>query len=400
MTIACRFCGTRLYVPFLDLGHQPPSNALLNKAGLNEPEVYYPLKVYKCRNCNLIQIPEYKNAKDIFSGNYPYYSSQSPANVSHGKEFAETMVKRFNPERVTEIGSNDGYMLKSFKELGCTVLGIEANEAIASHATATGILTHYGFFPDITPSFNQDLICSINTFAHQPDLNGFVVGLKKHLAPNGVIVQEFPHVLRMLEGIQFDTIYHEHYNYFSLMFLIQLFNAFRLSVFDVEEIPNHGGSLRLYVQHIQGPYYTDKRVYDLLDLERKKGLDSIKPYREFAESVQWLRRKTMQELIKLRQKGMRIFAYGAAAKVNTFFNFCGIDTDTIELIADQSVHKQGNYLPGSCIPIVDESYIKRCRPDYILITAWNLKDEIMNQLAYIREWNGKFITVIPTWRVL
>lgn len=394
----CRFCNTPLGEPFLDLGHQPPSNALLTEDQLDEPEVYYPLKAYFCGNCYLVQIPEYIEPAGVFNESYPYYSSQSPSNVSHAKEFSEKMLKRFIPKRVLEIGSNDGYMLQFFKEAGCNVLGVEPSKGPADYAISEGIPTLITFFPPAEHIGGWDLICGINTFAHQPDLHNFVKGLNFYLAPQGVIVQEFPHLLKTMRGTQYDQFYHEHYNYFSLIFLRKLFEKYGLEIFDVEGIPEHGGSIRVYVAH-KGTFPITPIVAKLTLDEMLYGLTERSTYTNFGYHVSELRLSMLDTLSGLSDQ--LIFAYGAAAKGNTLLNSIPHITERLVVDAiDRSPYKQGKYLPGIHLRIHEEAHIREWKPRYILILPWNLKDEIMNQLSYIREWGGRFIIPIPKVEIL
>jgi len=394
----CRFCHKTLRDVFIDLGHQPPANSFLTKEQLEEPEIYYPLKVYVCA-CGLVQIPEMKKASEIFREDYPYFSSQSPSNVSHAKEFAEMILERFpHIKRVVEIGSNDGYMLQWFKQMGCGVLGFEPAEGPASIAESKGINTVKRFFGcdfvgiegNLFPV--ADLICSINTIAHQPDINDFVEGMKIALAPEGIITAEFPHLMNLVRYNQFDTIYHEHYNYFSLDIIMKIFKKHRLTVFDVDEIPEHGGSLRIYACH-EGERKPLKNIKRVL----RKESDTLARAKFLQHRAENIRRDLLRFLVT---NGAEIVAYGAPAKGNTLLNYCRINRDLIHSVVDKSPHKQGKYLPGSHIPVLGESRIKCTLPEYVLILPWNLKEEIMEQLSYIRKWKAKFVTAIPRLEVL
>lgn len=406
----CRFCNTELAQEFIDLGHQPPSNALLTKSQLDEPETYYPLKVMVCEKCFLVQLPESKKASEIFKEDYPYYSSQSPSNVSHAKEYVEMIVERFMPPfgipKVLEIGSNDGYMLQWFKEKGYEVQGIDPSMGPSLIAIQNGIPTIIDFFskdmaihPMIERSF--DLICSINTIAHQPEINDFVAGMKIALAPDGVITAEFPHLMRLVEGCQFDTIYHEHYSYFSFMTICEIFNAHGLWVFDVEELSEHGGSLRMYAEHaVPNTHRMSKAVSDLIQEEIDKGMNTIAYYQDFQCKVDVIKTHLVRFLIGAKMDGKVVVGYGAPAKGNTLLNYCGIRRDLLHYTVDRSPYKVGKFLPGSHIRIVSEDILKMYRPDYVLILPWNLKEEIINQLSYIREWGGRFVVAIPEFEVL
>lgn len=396
----CRLCQTELTHVFCDLGHQPPSNSFLTREQLDEPEMTYPLKVMVCHKCFLVQLPEIAKAVDIFSNQYPYYSSQSPANVSHAKEYVAMICERFHPERVLEIGSNDGYMLKHFIDRGCMVMGCDPSEGPADEAILGGIPTVKKFFGVETAGLFQksDLICNINTLAHQPDLHDFIEGMKTALAPGGVITCEFPHLMRLIECSQFDTIYHEHYSYFSLMVIRDIFRAHGLTVFDVDEIPEHGGSLRIYARHGDGK--SGQTVTQLLYTEMiKHNMDTFSYYQSFQPKIDTIKTQLVRLLIELKMEGKKVGGYGAAAKSNTFLNYCGIVPDLLPYIVDRSPYKIGKFCPGSHIPVVNESALKQDHPDYILILAWNLKDEIEKQLSYAREWGCKLIVAIPELKI-
>lgn len=410
----CRFCGHPA-TEFLDLHHQPPSNAFLTAAQLDEPETYYPLKVYVCEKCWLVQVPAVTDAAEIFGADYPYYSSQSPSNISHAKELAGILSDRLGlaHANVLEIGSNDGYLLRWFKDRDFTVLGVDPAEGPTQEARCNGINTITGFFskdlatsPAIEGSF--DLICGLNVIAHQPDINDFVEGVKIALRPGGVAVFEFPHLMNLINGNQFDTIYHEHYSYFSFITISRIFAQHRLEIFDVDEIPEHGGSLRIYAQHTPDfplPYYPGKafargqfptpRVAELINRELSAGLQALAYYSSFNVRVEKIRRDLLLGLHHTTMNGMHVGAYGAAAKGNTLLNYCGVRPDMIDYVVDRSPHKQGKYLPGSHIPVFNEEFLKADRPDIVLILPWNLREEIMNQLSYIKEWGGQFMVAIP-----
>jgi hypothetical protein len=401
----CRFCGKTGLHEFVDLGHQPPSNSFLTKEQLNEPETYYPLKVMVCDSCWLVQLPESKKATKIFKNDYPYYSSQSPSNVSHAKEYVEMMYERFNytlENRIMEIGGNDGYLLQHFPK-GSRVRNIEPAEGPACESIKRGIPTTISFFDkELAKVFCDefDLICGINVLAHQPDINDFVEGMRIALAPKGIITMEFPHLMRLVEGNQFDTIYHEHYSYFSFATICEIFYQHKLDVFDVDEIPEHGGSLRIYAQHQQGRNIISKQRDDLLLKEAINGMQTIPYYQGFHSKVEMIKTDLVSLLIDLKSEGKEVIAYGAPAKGNTLLNYCGIKSDLVEFIVDRSPYKQGKHLPGSHIRVTDEDELKKVRPDYVLILAWNLKEEVMEQLSYIKEWGGQFIIPIPELEVI
>lgn len=403
----CQFCGAPLSQVFADLGHQPPSNSFLTEEQLNLPEVSYPLKVFVCSACWLVQIPETKRASDIFNDDYVYYSSQSPANVSHAKKYVEMMCRRFGygpGKHIFEIGSNDGYLLQWFQAAGCFVQGIDPADGPRQIAEERGIPTLHGFFDSKTASalsMKFDLICGINVLAHQPHINDFVKGMKIALAPEGIITHEFPHLMRLVEGCQFDTIYHEHYSYFSLMTVCEIFARHGLEIFDVDEIPEHGGSLRIYAQHRDtGIHKLHHHVPILLSKEIDKGMNRLAYYQNFSQRVKKIKADLMAFLIDCAKNGRTVAGYGAPAKANTLLGYCGIKSDLLPFTVDRSPYKQNKYLPGSHIRVTDGEELKRYKPDYVIILPWNLKEEIMAQLSYIREWNGKFVVAIPRLGVL
>jgi hypothetical protein len=407
----CRFCNSSNMHEIIDLGHQPPSNALLTKAQLDEPETTYPLRLYVCKDCWLVQIPESKKAVEIFDESYPYFSSDSPANVSHAKEYVEMMVERFGVgknSKVLEIGSNDGYLLQWFKERGAEVGGVDPAQGPAQRAWNKGIPTWEGFFNSNWArgwGRKEDLICGINVLNHQPDINDFVAGLKIALAPNGIITFEFPHVMEMVDNCQFDTIYHEHYSYFSFQTIRKIFETHGLTIFDVDRIPEHGGSLRIYATHTESRnhhlhFNCLERMGSLQHLEEDSGLFTVDYYAGFAADVAQIKHDLMSFLLGM-DRDQTVVAYGAAAKGNTLLNYCGIRKDLVPMVVDISKHKQGKYLPGSHIPIVAEADgIADYAPDFVLVTPWNLKVEITKQLSYIRGWKGKFVIPIPRLEVL
>jgi SAM-dependent methyltransferase len=398
----CRACNAPLTHELVDLGHQPPSNSFLTEEQLNEPEMTYPLKVFVCDKCFLVQIPESKKASEIFKEDYVYYSSQSPSNVSHAKEFVDLMVERFNPKNVLEIGSNDGYMLQWFKEKGCSVLGYDPARGPAEEARRKGIDTVADFFGTDGTQYligSIDLICGINVIAHQSDIKDFIGGVRIALKPDGVAVFEFPHLRNLINQRQFDTIYHEHYNYFSFMTICTIFNNNGLCIFDVDEIPEHGGSLRIYAQHKERVHPESTKVAVLLGGEVLDGITSMNHYSGFQYKVNKIKTDLVAFLIRQKAFGKAVFGYGAAAKGVTLLNTCGIKSDLLPLVVDRSPYKQGRYLPGSHIMVTSEDRIKFLKPEFILILPWNLKAEIIEQLSYIREWNGKFVTAVPELEV-
>ena len=394
----CRACNEPLVHEFIDLGHQPPSNSFLTEEQLNEPEMTYPLKVFVCNKCFLVQIPESKKASEIFKDDYVYFSSQSPSNVSHAKEFADKMCERFNPKTVLEIGSNDGYLLQWFKERGCDVLGYDPAREAAEVARGKGIETVADFFGTDNTLYligSVDLICGINVIAHQPDINDFVEGVRIALKPDGIAVFEFPHLMNLVEKCQFDTIYHEHYSYFSFMSICSIFKQHGLSVFDVDEIPEHGGSLRIFARHAQEQNWYLQNVSLMRGKEYAKEMYCLNYYSGFQYKVNKIKTDLVAFLIRQKSFGEAVFGYGAAAKGVTLLNTCGIKSDLLRLVVDRSPYKQGMYLPGSHIRVTSEDRIKFLKPEFILILPWNLKEEIMEQLSYAREWGAKFVTAVP-----
>jgi len=403
----CRHCGTELKDVFCDLINSPPSNSLLEENQLNEPEPFYPLKIFVCHRCHLVQINEMKKAADIFNETYTYFSSYSTSWLAHSKRYVDMMMERFQFDHhslVMEIASNDGYLLQYFREKAIPVLGIEPAANTAAVAESKGIETITSFFghdfakQELIPNHQKpDLIIGNNVLAHVPDINDFVRGMKITLKDSGLITMEFPHLLRLVEEVQFDTIYHEHFSYFSLTTVKNIFNHFGLEIFDVEEIPTHGGSLRIFARHAQNTSLAiSKRTEELLEKEAVQGLKTPEYYQGFQNKVDHLKYGFWRFLLEAKSKKKKIIGYGAAAKGNTFLNYAGVrGNDIISFVVDASPHKQNKYLPGSHIPIVGLEEIARFKPDYVIILPWNLKEEISSQLSYINDWNGQFVTFIP-----
>ncbi len=400
----CRFCGTVLRHTFVDLGMSPLDNSYLSPAQLQCMEPFYPLHVYVCERCLLVQLQEFASPEHIFS-DYAYFSSYSSSWLQHAQLYAEAIVDRCGlgaHSQVIEIASNDGYLLQYFAARGIPVLGIEPARNVAEEAIKKGIPTIIRFFGEetarqlVAEGLRADLLVGNNVLAHVPKLNDFVRGMKVLLQPRGVITLEFPHLMRLMEENQFDTIYHEHFSYFSLTTVRKIFAAHGLALFDVEELPTHGGSLRIYACHAEdsskplGP-----RVTDLLAREEAAGLTHLAPYLSFADRVKRTKRRILDFLIREKQRGKSIVGYGAPAKGNTLLNYCGIRSDFLDYTVDLSPHKQGHFLPGTHIPIYPPEHVRQTKPDYLLILAWNLKDEIMQQMAYIRQWGGRFVVPIP-----
>ena len=402
----CRFCNTELTNVFIDLVNSPASNSFLAPAQLAEPEVFYPLKVYTCENCFLVQVDEYKKSDAIFNSDYVYFSSYSTSWLKHAQQYTEKMTARFgldSSSQVIEIASNDGYLLQYFREKGIPVMGIEPTSNTAEVAIGKGIKTIIEFFGvELADRLRNhwdvkaDLLLGNNVLAHVPDIVDFVAGMKILLAPEGVITMEFPHLVQLVDNHQFDTIYHEHFSYLSFYTVKQVFESQGLVLFDVEELPTHGGSLRIYARHEEDeskPVSTE--VARLLGLELGKGINDLHYYRNFQEKAMNVKMELLRFLISQKEAGKKVAAYGAAAKGNTLLNYCGIKNDLIDYVVDANPHKQGKFLPASHIPVVAEEHLRQHKPDFVIILPWNLRDEITSQLAYIRDWGGKFIVPIP-----
>ena len=400
----CLFCNAELTHLFADLGTCPPSNAFFSAEQCEQPEIFLPLQAWVCQACLLVQVPRYKAPEEIFTPDYPYHSSNSHTWVDHAKELVQTCAKRFSLGQqsfIIEVASNDGYLLQHAVTLGIPCLGIEPSTGTASVAQAKGIPTLTDFFTESLAAKlaeqdrQADLICGLNVFAHVPDINDFTAGLARLLKPEGVVVLEFPHLLRLVEGVQFDTIYHEHYFYFSLSCAQKILEAHGLRLFDVEEMPTHGGSLRVYACHAGAKHQVTERIGSLLAQEKAAGIGTLEYYLAFQEKIVNIKLDLLQFLLDARRSGKKICGYGAAAKGNTLLNYFGIRKDILPFVADISPHKQGKFLPGSRIPVSSVDELREYKPDYVLILAWNLKEEICQQLEYVKDWGGKFVTAIP-----
>ncbi len=400
----CRFCRTLLEHTFVDLGVSPLSNSYLRPENLNWMEPFYPLHVFVCSNCFLVQLEELANPQEIFN-DYAYFSSFSDSWLEHSRSFSQMAIERFKlgkSSRVVEIGSNDGYLLRYFNQAGIKVQGIEPAVNVAEAAREHGIDTEVRFFDSslaeelAVRGRKADLLVGNNVLAHIPRVNDLMVGLKTLLNRGGVISMEFPHLLNLIEENQFDTIYHEHYSYFSLTTADTIFGTHGLPIFDAELLDTHGGSLRIYACHREDEQYLRTgRVEELLEKEERQGLKNIAAYQSFGRKVQAVKRDILTFLIELKKNDKTIAAYGAPAKGNTLLNYCGIGPDFIDYTVDRSPHKQGLFLPGSRIPVYSPETIFETRPDYLLILPWNLKEEIMSQMADIKDWGGQFIVLIP-----
>ncbi|MEO5946932.1 MAG: class I SAM-dependent methyltransferase [Chitinophagaceae bacterium] len=407
----CRFCNTELEHVFIDLVNSPASNSFLTKDQLNEPETFFPLKVFTCHNCYLVQVDEYKKSDAIFDSDYVYFSSYSTSWLAHAKQYTDLMTERFGlneDSQVIEIASNDGYLLQYFKEKNIPVMGIEPTANTAEVSMGKGIKTIVEFFGvELADRLRNhwkvkaDLLLGNNVLAHVPDIIDFVRGMKILLADTGVITMEFPHLMQLIDNNQFDTIYHEHFSYLSFHTVKQIFEAQGLELFDVDEIPTHGGSLRIYAKHTED---TSKAVSEnvgrLIEKEIKKGIASLDYYSGFQQKSLKVKLDITSFLIKQKEARKKVAAYGAAAKGNTLLNYCGIKNDLIEFVVDANPNKQNKWLPASHIPVVNEDYLKEHKPDFVIILPWNLKEEITAQLSYIKNWGGKFVIPVPELQVI
>jgi 2-polyprenyl-3-methyl-5-hydroxy-6-metoxy-1,4-benzoquinol methylase len=405
----CRFCATPMVITFVDLGMSPLCESYIAVEQLDQMEPFYPLHVYVCDNCFLVQLEEFVAPSEIF-GEYAYLSSYSDSWVEHARRYTVAMRERFGLDThclVTEIASNDGYLLQHFVSAGVPVLGIEPAANVAKIAQLKGIRTTIEFFgvataSAIRTSFGQpDLLVGNNVLAHVPDINDFVAGMTILLKPGGVITMEFPHLLQLMRQNQFDTIYHEHFSYLSLFVVEKIFRRHGLRVFDVEELATHGGSLRIYACHDNDTVYeTLPTVSALRDLEVAEGLGDLATYGHFKERVEETKRAILDFLIVAKRQGKRIVGYGAPGKGNTLLNYCGIRTDFLEFTVDRNTIKQGKYTPGTRIPILFPDAIRQARPDFIFVLPWNLKEEICASMSYVRDWGAKFVVPIPTLTIL
>jgi SAM-dependent methyltransferase len=405
---SCRFCGTGLRHSFVDLGLSPLCQTVITPEQLGRMEPFYPLHAFVCHECFLVQLDHRISPAEIFS-EYGYFSSYSDDWVEHARRYAEEMRRRLDlndQSRVVEIASNDGYLLQHFVAAGIPVLGIEPAANVAKAAVQKGIPTKLRFFGldaarGIAEESGQaDLLVGNNVLAHVPELNDFVAGLKALLKPEGMITMEFPHLYRLMEGNQFDTIYHEHFSYFSFMTVQKLFQAHGLGICDVEELTTHGGSLRIYARHANRALAVSPAVEALQRRELEAGMNRLDAYAPFAERVKETKRALLEFLIRVKREGKTVVGYGAPGKGNTLLNYCGIRQDFVDYTVDRSPYKQGKFTPGTRIPIQPPETIAQTRPDYVLILPWNLKDEIVRQTRHIREWGGQFVIPIPSVSVL
>lgn len=406
----CRHCHAELSLQLMDLGSSPPSNAYLGAAQLAAPEKWYPLRVLACSQCWLVQTEDYAHYAELFSSDYAYFSSYSTSWLAHSKRYVDEVVRRFalSPaSHVVEVAANDGYLLQYVQQAGIPCTGIEPTAGTARAAREKGLSVVEAFFGValarqlVAEGKAADLIAANNVLAHVPDINDFVAGFAELLKPHGVATFEFPHLMRLVADCQFDTIYHEHFSYLSLSAVHRLFEANGLCVFDVEELATHGGSLRVFAQRRDtGERAVEATVAHLLAVELDAGLTTPAYYEGFQSRADDVRDGIVTFLIEARRAGKRVGAYGAAAKGNTLLNYAGIRPGLLPWVVDRNPAKQGQYMPGSRIPIVDEARLQREKPDYVLILPWNLKAEVMSQLAYIREWGGQFVCAVPGLEVL
>jgi SAM-dependent methyltransferase len=404
----CLFCAAPLEHTFVDLGMSPLCESYLKAEQLNQMEPFYPLHAWVCGQCFLVQVEEYVRPEGIFT-EYAYFSSYSDSWLAHAQAYVDAIVTRLDltgDDLVVELGSNDGYLLQYFVARGIPVLGVDPARNVAEAAVARGVPTLTRMFGRetagemVAAGHRPRLICGANVLAQVPDVNDFVAGIALLLGPGGVVTIEFPHLMRLMAENQFDTIYHEHFSYFSFLTAERIFAAHGLTLFDVEELPTHGGSLRIYARHASDATYpVTERAVRLRERERAAGLERLETYTVFTEQVHETKRRLLEFLIGVRRRGLRVAGYGAPGKGNTLLNYCGIRTDFLEYTVDRNPYKHDKFLPGTHIPIYPPERIAETRPDYVLILPWNLKDEIMEQLAYIRSWRGQFVVPIPDVKV-
>ncbi len=406
----CRHCEKDLRLPFLDLGNAPPSNAYLSEQAMRAPEKWFPLRILVCEQCWLVQTEDYAGREELFTDDYAYFSSFSTTWLDHSKNYVEQMTKRFSLNSsscVVEVAANDGYLLQYFQQARIPCYGIEPTTSTAIAARSKGIEIVERFFglvlaKELVQLGRQaDLMVANNVLAHVPEINDFVSSFTSLLKPHGIATFEFPHLMRMVQENQFDTAYHEHYSYLSLTAVQRFFTFNGLTIFDVEELPTHGGSLRVFAQRSDtGTQAQNPSVATMLNMETTSGMTTPAFYRELQHRAEKVKDDLLQFLIETKRKGLKVGAYGAAAKGNTLLNFAGIRPDLLSYVVDRNPAKRGKCMPGSRIAIVDEAHLKSHRPDFILILPWNLKEEVMSQLAYVQEWGGQFVTAVPALEVL
>ena len=404
----CRHCGAPLALTLVDLGSAPPSNAFLTAEMLRQPERYFPLRVLVCESCWLVQTEDFADAHDLFDADYAYFSGYSSTWLAHAEDYVRGMVERFGLDStsyVVEVAANDGYLLQFVQARGIPCLGIEPTPATAAAARVKKVPIIEDFFgarlgQDLASNARADLIVANNVLAHVPDINDFVRGFTALLKPNGVATFEFAHVLSLITESQFDTIYHEHFSYLSLTAVVRVFSENGLTVFDVEELPTHGGSLRVFAARTDaGGHEVERRVREMLERETRAGLNTSTYYAGFQAKAERVKNEFLRFLLEANERGQVVAAYGAAAKGNTLLNFAGVRPDMIRFVADANPAKQGRFLPGSRIPIVSEAKIRDVQPHYIVVLPWNLKAEVRSQLDYVRGWGGELVTAIPQLEV-
>lgn len=405
----CRHCKTELTLPLINLGSAPPSNAYLTALTMRRPEKWFPLNVLVCESCWLVQAESYSRAAELFNDEYAYFSSFSDQWLKHAKNYVNTMVDRFELKvnsQVIEVASNDGYLLQYVKQRGIPCLGIEPTAGTSAAARLKGIETIEEFFDTnlanrlVSQGIQADLMVANNVLAHVPDINDFSSGFAVLLKPQGVATFEFPHVMHLIEENQFDTIYHEHFSYLSFTTVVKILSANGLSVFDVEELGSHGGSLRVFAQRKDtGKYAFSESVTQLLNREAASGMNRASYYEGFQEHADKVKNDFLFFLLEAKRAGKIVAGYGAAAKGNTLLNYAGIRPDLLSYVVDLNPAKQGKFMPGSRIPIVAEAHLKQTKPDYVVIIPWNLREEVTAQLAYIRKWGGQFVTAVPSMEV-
>lgn len=405
----CRFCQAPLQDVFVDLGSAPPSNAFLQAGDLNAAETWFPLKLYTCSKCHLVQVDEVQSHDALFSSDYVYFSSYSRSWLSHAERFVAHAVERLQlgaDSLVVEIASNDGYLLQYVKARGIPCVGIEPTAGTAAVARERGVETVEKFFGEsMALTFVQErrqanLVVANNVLAHVPDINDFVSGLATILAPEGTVTVEFPHLLQLVRQRQFDTIYHEHFSYFSFHTVQRIFAAHGLRIRDVEELPTHGGSLRLWACLAGASHPEAPAVAALLATEATAGMQDMEWYSGFQPVADGIKNDFLSFLLNCKRRGACVVGYGAAAKGNTLLNYAGVRPDLLGYVVDASPHKRDRYLPGSRIPVVAEPRIRETRPDFVVILPWNLREEVAGQLAYVREWGGRFVTAVPELQVV
>ncbi len=404
----CRHCNRPLKHVFLDLGFAPPSNAYLKANDLHNPELYFPLKLHVCNACWLVQTEDYPCSDELFTKDYAYFSSISTGWLEHAARYCDAMAQRLGLNElsmVIEVASNDGYLLKNFVDAGIPCLGIEPTDSTAEVAEGLGIPVIREFFGKsfaeklASDGNNADLIIGNNVYAHVPDINDFTAGMKVLLKPKGTVTLEFPHLLKLIQFNQFDTVYHEHYSYLSLQSVQLIFERAGLRVYDVEALPTHGGSLRIFGCHAEDSREAGSNVAKVLDTEMEGGLQGLQTYLDFQPKAEKVKDDLLAFLIEQKRQGEKVVAYGAAAKGNTLLNYAGVKPDLLPVVCDAAPSKQGKFMPGSHIPIMSPDELEEIRPDWVIILPWNIADEVMHQQKHVRDWGGKFVTFVPEVRI-